>query len=115
VHRKHFAQTYQNWDCTIINNCSTIDRGDRRRRYIAKDSRIRLQEKKILRVIPNHNVALRQISSRASTAKWYCGRLLFPRCLEEMVSLAEEYPSAGIVGAYGLQGHGGYVGGTAIP
>jgi len=30
---------------------------------------------------------------------------IFPECLEQMVSVAEEHPSVGIVGAYGLQGH----------
>ena len=101
------AQTYQNWDCTIINNCSTDPTAEIARRYIAKDSRIRLQEnEKFLRVIPNHNVALRQISCASKYCKMvFADDWLFPRCLEEMVSLAEEYPSAGIVGAYGLQGH----------
>jgi glycosyltransferase involved in cell wall biosynthesis len=101
------AQTYQNWDCTIINNCSTDATAEIARRYVAKDARIRVQEnEKFLRVIPNHNVALRQISSASKYCKMvFADDWLFPRCIEEMVSLAEEYPSAGIVGAYGLQGH----------
>jgi glycosyltransferase involved in cell wall biosynthesis len=101
------AQTYQNWDCTIINNCSTDATAEIASRYAAKDSRIRVQEnEKFLRVIPNHNVALRQISSASKYCKMvFADDWLFPRCIEEMVSLAEEYPSAGIVGAYGLQGH----------
>jgi len=64
------AQTYQNWDCTIINNCSTDATAEIARRYVAKDARIRVQEnEKFLRVIPNHNVALRQISSASKYCK----------------------------------------------
>src|SRR6266704_170045 len=62
-------QTYQNWDCTIINNCSTDSSAEIARRYAAKDPRIRIYEnEKFLRVISNHNVALRQISPPANTA-----------------------------------------------
>jgi glycosyltransferase involved in cell wall biosynthesis len=101
------AQTYQNWDCTVIDNCSTDATADIARHYAAKDLRIRVQKnEKFLRVIPNHNVALRQISSGSKYCKMvFADDWLFPQCIEEMVSLAEEYPSAGIVGAYGLQGH----------
>jgi glycosyltransferase involved in cell wall biosynthesis len=101
------AQTHQNWDCTIIDNCSTDGSAEIARRYAAKDSRIRILENdKFLRVIPNHNVALRQISPASKYCKMvFADDWIFPQCIEEMVSLAEEHPSAGIVGAYGLQGH----------
>ncbi len=101
------AQTYQNWDYVIVNNCSTDGSGEIARRYAAKDSRIRVKDNtEFLPVISNHNVALRQISPTSKYCKMvFADDWMFPRCLEEMVALAEEYPSVGIVGAYSLQEH----------
>src|SRR5579862_6431992 len=99
------AQTYANWDYTIVNNCSTDGTGEVARRYAAKDRRIRVHEnKQFLRAVPNHNQALRQISPESKYCKIVFGDdWIFPRCLEEMVNVAEEHPSVGIVGAYALE------------
>jgi len=99
------AQTYQNWDYTIVNNCSTDGSGEIAHRYAAKDSRIRVHDnQEFLRAVPNHNLALRQISSESKYCKIVFGDdWIFPQCLEQMVSVAEDHPSVGIVGAYGLQ------------
>lgn len=101
------AQTYQNWDYTVVNNCSTDASAKIARDYAAKDPRIRVYDnREFLRVIPNHNLALRQISPRSKYCKVVFGDdWIFPRCLEEMVAVAEENPSVGIVGAYGLEEH----------
>jgi len=98
------AQTHQNWDYTIVNNCSTDGSGDVARRYAAKDPRIKVRDnQEFLRAVPNHNMALRQISPESKYCKIvFSDDWIFPRCLEEMVSAAEENPSVGIVGAYGL-------------
>jgi glycosyltransferase involved in cell wall biosynthesis len=103
------AQTYQNWDYTIVNNCSTDGSGEIARRYAAKDHRIRVHDNdQFLRAVPNHNLALRQISPDSKYCKIVFGDdWIFPRCIEEMVSVAEEHPSVGIVGAYGLEEVGG--------
>src|SRR5271165_1069131 len=100
------AQTYQNWDFTIIDNCSTDGSLEVALRYAAKDPRIRIhQNQQFLRVIPNHNVALRQISAESKYCKVVLGDdWIFPNCLEQMVAVAEAHPSVGIVGAYVLEG-----------
>lgn len=100
------AQTYQNWECVVVNNCSTDSSAEIARSYAAKDSRIRvLDNEKFLRVIANHNVALRQISPSSKYCKFvFADDWIFPECLERMVAIAEENPSVGIVGAYGLRG-----------
>jgi glycosyltransferase involved in cell wall biosynthesis len=98
------AQTYQNWDYTIVNNRSTDESADIARRYAEKDPRIRvIDNDKFLRAIPNHNHSLRQISPLSRYCKMvFADDWIFPRCVEEMVAVAEEHPSVGFVGAYGL-------------
>jgi glycosyltransferase involved in cell wall biosynthesis len=100
------AQTYPNWDYTIVNNCSTDGSMEIARQYATQDRRIRIHEnQQFLPVIENHNVAFRQTSPNSK----YCKVVLsddwiFPECIERMVALAEEHPSVGIVSAYCLEG-----------
>jgi glycosyltransferase involved in cell wall biosynthesis len=100
------AQTYQNWDYTIVDNCSTDGSVEIAHRYAAKDSRIRVQQNsQFLRAISNHNAALRQISPESKYCKIvFADDWIFPNCLEQMVALAEAHPSVGIVSAYALDG-----------
>ncbi|MGF7182404.1 glycosyltransferase family 2 protein [Tunturiibacter psychrotolerans] len=99
-------QTYPHWDYTIVNNCSKDRSGEIARRYAARDPRIRVHDnEQFLKAIPNHNHALRQISPKSKYCKMvFADDWIFPQCIEEMVNLAEEHPSVGIVGAYGLEG-----------
>jgi glycosyltransferase involved in cell wall biosynthesis len=100
------AQTYHNWEYTIVDNCSTDGTQEIARRYAAKDSRIRLHENtQFLPAIPNHNNAFRQISSASKYCKVVFGDdWIFPECLDQMVGLAEQYPAIGLVGAYAIEG-----------
>lgn len=102
------AQTYQNWEYTIVNNCSTDRSLEIAYRYAAQDDRIRVyNNQQFLDVIPNHNSALRQISPASKYCKLVFGDdWIFPECIERMVAVAEQFPSVGIVGAYVLQGQG---------
>jgi glycosyltransferase involved in cell wall biosynthesis len=100
------AQTYENWEFTIVNNCSTDRTREIAEEYARRDSRIRIfSNAKFVDVIQNHNIAFRQISENSK----YCKLVLaddwiFPECIERMVGLAEAHPTVGIVSAYGLQG-----------
>lgn len=100
------AQTYQNWECIIANNCSTDGSGRIASEYAARDPRIRVTEhREFLRAVPNFNRALRLISCNSKYCKIvFADDWIFPQCVEEMVAVAEESPTIGIVGAYGLQG-----------
>lgn len=100
------AQTYQNWELTVIDNRSTDGTLEVARRYAAKDQRIRISEnQQFLPVIKNHNVAIRQCSPQSKYCKVVLGDdWIFPNCLERMVAVAEAYPAVGIVGAYALEG-----------
>lgn len=100
------AQTFSNWDCVIVNNCSTDGSREIAYKYAEKDSRIRVHDnQQFLKAVPNFNVALLQISQESKYCKIvFSDDWIFPECLERMVEAAEEHPSVGIVGAYGLQG-----------
>ena len=100
------AQTYPNWDYTIVDNCSTDETLAIAKKYAAADPRIRVVANSLLvPAVDNFNIALRQISNVSK----YCKMVLaddwiFPDCLERMVAVMEEYPTVGVVGAYGLLG-----------
>lgn len=98
------AQTYNNWDYTIVNNCSTDRTLEIAREYAARVPRIRIHNNEnFVRVIENYNIAFRQISPEAKYCKLIAADdMLFPECLEKMVRLAENQPRVVIVGAYGL-------------
>jgi glycosyltransferase involved in cell wall biosynthesis len=102
------AQTYSNWDYTIVNNCSTDESLNIAEQYAAMDERIRVvNNEQFLDIIANHNKAFRLISPNSK----YCKVLsaddwLFPECLARMVRVAETNPSIGVVGSYQLSGGG---------
>lgn len=100
------AQSYQNWEYIIVNNCSTDGTLDVAQRYAAKDSRIRIHNNEtFLGIEANLNHAARQISSESRYTKYIFGDdWMFPRCIEEMVAVAEQHPSVGLVACYGLDG-----------
>jgi glycosyltransferase involved in cell wall biosynthesis len=102
------AQTYKNWDYTIIDNRSTDRTLDIARKYAAQDSRIRVHSNEtFIRAVENQNVAFRHISPESKYCKLVFGDdWLFPECLERMVTVAEEHPNVAIVGAYGYGFHG---------
>lgn len=100
------AQTYQNWEYLIVNNCSTDRTMEIAKNYSEKDTRIRIYENnQFLNVIQNHNLAFRLISKESKYCKVvHADDWLFPDCLMDMVELAEKHPSVGIVGSYRLDG-----------
>ena len=100
------AQTYANWDCTIVNNCSTDETLAIAQKYVARDPRIRaITNDTFLPALANLNKAFRQIAPTSTYSKMLLADdWMFPECLERMVAAMVEHPSVGIVGAYGLQG-----------
>jgi glycosyltransferase involved in cell wall biosynthesis len=100
------AQTYQHWDYTVVDNCSTDRTAEIVRSYAARDARIRLvQNREFLSAMANCNAAVRQISPQAKYCKVVLGDdTIYPRCLERMVAAAEKHPTVGLVGAYALEG-----------
>ena len=100
------GQTYQNWEYVIVNNCSTDRSPSIAEAFAQEDSRICLHNNvRFLTAVENQNHALRLISPASKYCKVvHADDLLFPRCVEEMVAVAEAYPTVGIVGSYRLSG-----------
>jgi glycosyltransferase involved in cell wall biosynthesis len=100
------SQTYQNWECAIVDNCSTDGSTEIARRYARGDSRMRVcRSDTFRRAIANHNFALKQISPDSKYCKVvFADDRIFPQSIEKMVALAEAHPSVGLVGGYWLEG-----------
>jgi len=100
------AQTYQNWEYVIVNNCSTDGTLDIANRYSCRDNRITIVNcRDFVGVIENHNRAFRLISQGSKYCKVVSADdWIYPECLGELVTVAETYPSAGIVGSYTITG-----------
>jgi glycosyltransferase involved in cell wall biosynthesis len=100
------AQTYENWQYLVVDNCSTDRTAEIVRTYAAQDVRVQLhQSSEFLPIIANWNRALRLIPSDAKYCKVvHADDTLFPECLQRMTGLAERNPSVAIVTSYVLQG-----------
>ena len=99
------AQTYQNWEYCIVNNCSTDRTLEIAQTYAERDRRIRIYNNtEFVGCDQNGNVAFRQISLNSQYCKVvHADDWLFPECVMKMVELAETHPTVAIVGAYGLR------------
>ena len=100
------AQTYPHWDLTIGNNRSTDRTLAIAEEFAAHDHRIRVVTySKFVSVVESHNTVFSLISDDAKYCKCIdADDLLFPTCLEEMVRLAEQSPTVGMVISYVLAG-----------
>jgi len=99
-------QSYGNWEYVIINNCSKDSTLEIAREYAAGDERIRVHDnEEFVGVIENHNIAVGQMSGESKYCKIVqADDFIYPTCTEEMVRVAEKYPSVGLVGSYRLCG-----------
>jgi glycosyltransferase involved in cell wall biosynthesis len=100
------AQSYQNWEYIIVNNCSTDRSREIAERYAKRDSRVRIcNNSEFLTSLQNFNHSLRMISSESKYCKIiHADDWLFAECIEKMVVLCELNQSVGIVGSYRLVG-----------
>ena len=99
------AQTYQNWEYCIVNNCSTDRTLEIAQTYAERDKRIQIHNNtEFVGCDQNGNIAFRHISLNSRYCKVvHADDWLFPECVMKMVELAEAHPTVAIVGAYGLR------------
>lgn len=102
------AQTYQNWEYTIVNNCSTDKSFEIAQSYADRDKRIRVvNNHQHVGVIENHNIAFRHISRQSKYCKVVSADdWIYPECITKLVDLAECNAVVGIVMAYSINSKG---------
>lgn len=100
------GQTHSNYEYLLVNNKSTDRSREISASYAARDPRIRLiDNREFLDQTRNFNGAIEQINPRSKYVKFaLADDLIFPECVRQMVALAEQEPSVGIVSAYRLWG-----------
>jgi glycosyltransferase involved in cell wall biosynthesis len=105
--RSVLGQTYRDWEHTIADNASTDATPEIAARIAAEDSRIRyLRFDEFVPANESYNRALRAVGPASEFCKVLSADdWLFPRCLEEMVTVATSSDAIGIVSAYRLAGN----------
>lgn len=108
------AQSYDNFEYIVIDNWSTDRSRSIAESYLPKDSRMRIvSPDRFLDQIPNYNFSMRQISPQAKFVKIVqADDWVTPGCLADMVGIAQQHPTIGIVSSYRLEGNTVY--GTGI-
>lgn len=99
-------QTYDHFEYILVNNCSTDGSVAIAEDFAKRDSRIKLfHTDRFLTQLQNYNRALRLISPESRYVKMVqADDAIFPRCLEEMTTLAEANPTVGVVSSYRILG-----------
>lgn len=111
------GQTYENWEYILVNNCSNDKSLEIAHSYAKREPRIRIFSNEIfLSQVRNYNHAIRLISKESKYCKIVqADDMIFPECLVEMVNVAEEYPTVGIVLSYWINDNCVCGGGISYP
>lgn len=99
------AQTYQNWDYTIVDNASTDATPQIAQEFAARDSRIRhLRFDEFVSSTANHNRGFAAVDPASEFCKVVqADDWLYPECLSRMVTAAAESDRVGVVSSYQLR------------
>ena len=99
-------QTSCDFECIILNNCSTDASYDIAKKYEKLDNRIKVYSNSVfLSQAQNLNEVLRKISNSSKYCKIVLADdFIFKECIEKMVEIAESDETIGLVGSYALRG-----------
>ncbi len=97
-----YNQTYQNWECFVINNKSTDNSFQIASSFEKKDNRIKvITNPEFVDMTTNFNSTFKPVSPDAKYFKVVCADdWIFPGYLEKMVEVMETHPEAGICSSY---------------
>jgi glycosyltransferase involved in cell wall biosynthesis len=116
------SQSYDNWDYTIVDNCSTDGSLEIAQECAAAHPQVHVRScQQFVGVVENHNRAFRSISPEAKYCKLVSADdWIYPECISKLVDVAERHPSVGFVGsisvnAYGVRFEGPPLGDEVIP
>lgn len=100
------AQTYQNFEYILSDNCSTDGSLEIAQKYARMDPRIRvIRHDQFVGQFPNYNRALEHISGESTYVKIaQADDKLYPECVERMVDLASRHPAVVLVSCCYLAG-----------
>ena len=101
------AQTLEDFEYLLVDNASTDGSLEIAQEYARRDSRIRVVHfDELVPQIPNYNRALRLVDPQTRYCKMVqADDAIMPRCLEDMVALADSDEAIGLVGAYTILQH----------
>lgn len=93
-----YNQTYENWECYVINNQSTDETPAIGKKFEQLDSRFKfITNERYVEMIVNFNNAAKYISDKTAYFKVVCADdWLYPEYLARMVPLMEANPRAGL-------------------
>jgi glycosyltransferase involved in cell wall biosynthesis len=109
------AQSHGDFEYILVDNQSDDGSSEIAAAYCRKDSRLVLiRTGRFLTQVQNYNFALTRMSPQSRYCKMVqADDWIYPRCLSEMVALAERHPAVAIVGSYRLRGAA--MDGTGLP
>jgi glycosyltransferase involved in cell wall biosynthesis len=96
------GQTYQNWECFVINNKSTDNSLAIAEKFQARDNRLKvITNPEFVDMTTNFNNTLKPVSKQARYFKVVCADdWIFPEYLERTIELMEKHPEAGICSSF---------------
>ena len=95
-------QTYQHWDCVIVDNKSNDDTNTIAKAFLKKDKRFRIIENdEFVDQTTNWNISFEKRNPNARYFKIVpADDWIFPEYLSRMVEVMEKYPTIGICSSY---------------
>lgn len=97
-------QTWENWECVIVDNKSKDETNAIARKYVEMDKRFRLVENTdFVDQTTNWNIAFENLNKTSKYTKILCADdWMYPEHFEKMVEVMEKHPSIGMCSTYRL-------------